>query len=551
MKRKLAIILLSVLLFTALSLFAVACENNDYDKNNKDDTSENVGEVEDEDSGNIEDKAYAVTFEVDEHITITVGDVEGNIAYSLDGNGKGTKDGTGSVVFKVNYADGFECYDKIELSPDTAYDGFYEVGGAYIITKISGDITVSISSRAVTDMPDFAADGEYNMPVMVINTKSAAPILDKENYVNCQVTVTNTQEKFTLTEVTAGIRGRGNSTWHMPKKPYKLKFDSKVDLFGNGSAKKWTLIANYDDKSMLRNYLAYAIGGQFEDIGEYTTKTQFVELYLNGSYEGVYLVCEQTEVGKTRVNIEDNINKYSPENIGYLLELDGHSLSDVEDLDFFMSNDLPFAIKSPEYDDLPDISLFSPYVEYIKGYMNDMFAVLENGTYEEICEYIDVNTFAESYIVHELFKSVDVGYLSFFVFKKENDNHLYCGPLWDFDISAGNCDYNADCIDPENLFSKENNIWYKNLLNHEEFVSLVSEKLASYERTVRDTLDSVNQLATDFAASYDRNFERWQILGEYVWPNTPELVAIDSWQGQIEYLTDWLTKSLDYLLLIY
>ena len=98
------------------------------------------------------------------------------------------------------------------------------------------------------------------MPVMVINTVDEAPILDKENYVTCSISVSNAKAEYCFNELSAGIRGRGNTTWNMPKKPYKVKFDSKIDLFGNGAAKKWTLIANYSDPSLIRKYLAYMIG---------------------------------------------------------------------------------------------------------------------------------------------------------------------------------------------------------------------------------------------------------------------------------------------------
>lgn len=218
-------------------------------------------------------------------------------AYSRSKSGELLKDGEGQVNFEVIPNLGYKV-GNITVTPSSGYKnlkGEEETlrANTYRITKITSDITVHIEMEIDT----------LELPVMVINTLNSVPILDKENYVNCNVSVFNADEDYCFMRISADIRGRGNSSWTMPKKPYKLKFDAKVDLFGNGSAKTWTLIANYNDPSLIRNYLAYSSGAVFESIKETTTKVQFVELYLNDEYEGVYLICEQNEVGSTRVDI--------------------------------------------------------------------------------------------------------------------------------------------------------------------------------------------------------------------------------------------------------
>ncbi len=501
--------------------------------------------------------AYEITFE-GEHVTITVyrnddytaAGEQTTTAWSRDGDtGVLLKNGEGQVNFKIEVDLGYKLSEEaVTVSPKT-YKNLKdpsETGAenTYRITKITGDIIVTVHTEI----------DALDLPVMEINTENAAPIVDKENYVSCEVSVSNTGEGgYTLANASAGIRGRGNSTWEMPKKPYRIKFDEKTDLFHNGEAKNWTLIANYCDKSLMRNYLAYTIGGEMTAIKDTTTTVQMVELYLNGSYEGVYLVCEQNEVGKNRVNIEDDINQYQPDAIGYLLELDARVPTEgAEDIDYVVVEGVPFAIKSPDYGDIESNDIeWVDYVSYIKGYLQDVFAALRSEDWAQVQSYIDADSFAESYIVHELFHMVDVGYSSFYVYKKGEAKELFSGPVWDFDVSSGNCNYQEDAINPEYLWAAERNIFYQLLLTYDEFRALVKEKLSSYQNTISGKIENADDEAQSLSRSFDRNFVRWQILGVEISPNPPELVAIDTWQGQIEYLQEWLQRSLAYMVSVY
>ena len=404
---------------------------------------------------------------------------------------------------------------------------------------------------------------------MVINTENSAPILDKDNYVNCTVSVFNADNEFCFSGEGAGIRGRGNTTWEMPKKPYKLKFNKKIDLFGNGKATKWTLIANYSDPSLMRNYLAYSIGAELDNISSTTTKVQFVELYVNDSYDGVYLICEQNEVGETRVDIEDDFAiAQKPENMGFLLEMDGRASAESKQAkDFFTLDDSnygnkffatgqsrDYAIQSPEIKDAGDN--WDLYYNYIRNYIHQCMLSVSGSDYEKVKELIDVKSFADAYIVHELFNCKDVGQSSFFIFKKENDK-LYCGPIWDFDTSSGNCNFNdtsyqeKDSSDYDCLWAKELNIWYYYLLQHTEFQQLVSEKLKGYKQKIVDSINNSIEKVSNLSSSFLRNFKRWDILGKYVWPNSDDLVAITTWEGHVEYLKEWLLNSLNYMISIY
>ncbi|MBO4798279.1 MAG: CotH kinase family protein, partial [Candidatus Methanomethylophilaceae archaeon] len=193
------------------------------------------------------------------------------------------------------------------------------------------------------DSPEYS--GEDKLPDMRIDT-NGAEIIDKDAYVPCTVSVDSSEDSFT--DASAEIKGRGNSTWGQPKKPYSLRFDQKTDLFGNGYAKTWVLLANYLDKSMIRNYLAFSAAEALEL--DYTTSAQFVNLYLNGEYLGVYLVAEKIQIGKDRVDIgvpDDFLG--NAEDFSFILEMDSHAAeSGEEDADFFTLGGRYYVIKDPD-----------------------------------------------------------------------------------------------------------------------------------------------------------------------------------------------------------
>ena len=380
-------------------------------------------------------------------------------------------------------------------------------------------------------------------PIVSISTENSKQISSKEEYITCQVSVSNAQTEFCFEDKEAKIKGRGNSTWLMPKKPYKLKFDSKVDLFGNGKAKTWTLIANYCDKSLSRNLMAYSIA---REIGfNYTTSTQCVDLFVNDVYQGVYLVCEQIQVDKNRVNISSNLSNVDT---GYLIELDSRAPNEgQEGKDYFVIDGYNYAIKDP---DVEDEEFTSEHFNFIKDYFTSSYNSLISNDYEIIKNYIDVESFAKCYLVEELFNNIDVGFSSFY-FYKDSGGKLCAGPVWDFDISSGNCDYTENGNDYNSLYAKEQNIWFKKLLAYQQFQDLVSDLLESYKDRISLKIDEVANYQRQHAYDNKLNFEAWQILGTYVWPNPSEIVSLKTWEKQLDYLTNWLKKSLNYLSSVY
>ncbi len=397
------------------------------------------------------------------------------------------------------------------------------------------DQTISITAEQSEEIEAIFVQEELSLPIISLTTNGDE--ITKEEYLDCQVTIKNTDEKFTLENAGARIRGRGNSTWEYDKKPYKLKFDVRQNLFGNGYAKDWTLITNHSDLSLSRNYLAQSVASLFDNINE-TTATQFVELYINGKYLGVYLLCEQIEVQENRVNITEN----SEIDTGYLIELDGRK--DGYGFDLLGKY---YVIKDPD----TDSELFTEEHEaFIKNYLEScMFALVEND-YQKVTELIDVNSFADAYIVYELLKSADAGYSSFFM-HKDAGGKLVCGPVWDFDRSLGIVGHSKDAKPYDALWAREQNVWFCTLLEFSEFRELVGEKLIEYAPKIEEKLIECYDYLYENRDSFDRNFEKWRILGTFVWPNDDELTELDTWDLQVEYTRTYLKNSLDFLLETY
>ncbi len=391
----------------------------------------------------------------------------------------------------------------------------------------------------------FAGSG---LSVIAIDTSTGVDVTSKENYINCTITAYDSMGAYHVAEQSAQIRGRGNSTWTQgfPKKPYKIKLDVKRDIFGFGKARDWVLLADYIDKTLLRNNMAYTVAGMLSEL-EASPDCRSVEVYLNGKYHGVYLLCEQVEVNKHRVEIDDSVAYLDT---GYLIEFDGWSYQTPETEiivpDQFTSN-RGYSIKFPS-----DEGLTEEHKAFIRDYLVRCMSAIRGTDYDAVCELIDVKSFAQAYIVFEAFKCADTDYSSLF-FYKDSGGKLECGPVWDFDMGLGNVEHKGNGIfeNPKTLWTKDKCPWFNALLKHEEFKALVGEELHANEQLIRDTVAEIVKYATDHSASYEKNFERWQTLGQDTWTSPPYITAITTWEGQLDFAINYFEESLAYMLEYY
>ncbi len=408
--------------------------------------------------------------------------------------------------------------------------------------------TINYSPTESTTVYAIFVEDFFELPVISISTVNGANIVSKDTYLDCLVRALENGE-IALSNRSAKVRGRGNTSWEeSDKKPYKLKFDEKTSLLGMTEAKDFTLIPNYTDKSLIRNYITYQVAKELSHLGE-TPDCVLCELWLNGEYRGVYLACEQIEVNGGRVEIEDDLSKTD---IGYLIELDGRG----DGLNFKVETTLKnnaaalgtkseriYVIKSPD----PDSPyLYSTHIAFIRDYVTSCMRALESKDYERVKSLIDVDSFAQAYIVFELFRGADVGWSSFFL-HKDAGGKIECGPVWDFDRAIGNIDYNRDAYKIDNLYAKNNNEWFFGLLQFEEFKALVSKYLSEYKPIIEKTLSDAYDYAYSCSLSFNRNFEKWDILNIYVRPNCAEMVAAKTWEEQVAFVQLYVAQSLSYM----
>ncbi len=350
---------------------------------------------------------------------------------------------------------------------------------------LDGEIIENESTVALETNKDYTLFCEGNsytfevllsssVPSIHITTESgsmAAVHADKSHKEKASVVIYSNGEAVIDKELEY-IKGRGNASWTYVKKPYNIKFDKKTDLFGMGKAKKWTLLANYIDPTLMRNVVAYNLA---EDLGlQFTSKHISVDLYIDNEYYGNYLLCESVEVGETRVDIEDlegntedvnegieldectaggdrttnyqklpaNSQKWlnipnNPEDIsgGYLLEYELPDRYINEVCGFVTERNQPLVLKAPE-------NASEAQVKYISAYYQEF----ENAVYSEngynslgkhYTEYIDVESFVKMYLFQEFVKNLDAGITSFFIYKDKGSDKFVAAPVWDFDRALG------------------------------------------------------------------------------------------------------------------
>ncbi len=366
-----------------------------------------------------------------------------------------------------------------------------------------------------------------------INTNYQA--INRETYVPGSVSVDNGAQ--TTLEATMKIRGRGNSTWVLyEKKPYRIKFDERQSVLGMKAAKDYVLLSEHGDKSLLRNFIVHKIAQSSEL--DYVFETRFVEVYLNNYYEGLYLLTEQVEVDKNRLSLEDS-NLY---NGGFMVELETWDRSaelGEEDVDWVEVDGRAYIIVHPDQDDYTEAEM-KQKANYIKSYLQNTYQSMKNGTYQS---YIDVEELMDYFIIQELTKNVDVNYSSVFMYKDYNGK-LKMGPLWDFDISMGNGDYYPS--NPEGFWAV-NHPYLTELRKDANFKTQYKARFKAFLEKEQDWLNELDYAYQMISIAAANNFSRWNILDQYIWPNSSEMMSRHTHEEQYEYVREWLIDRIHWL----
>ncbi len=346
---------------------------------------------------------------------------------------------------------------------------------------------------------------------------------------------------------------RGNSTALTDKLSYNFKLSSKKDVLGLGEGKKWCVLANHFDKTMLRNKISYDFA---DNLGlPVKLETEFVDLYIDNVYEGLYLLTEPVSDGKNRVDIDINNGEFIIERCTYREDI-------AKELFQSPIYNLNFGFKAPDYEDITADQRDQMMISISKAE-----EAIQSGKQSDIEKLIDLDSFAAMYVFEELFKNIDYSFDSNYFYIK--GGKLYAGPIWDMDLSMGNV---SSIYEFESYYKYNNSIqngvtygngsgdsteglwaladWYEALLKYDFFERLVAAKFdlaeAPFEQLyTRDgVIDQlVNQYETALLRNYDRTY--WDLTNVYskYERETPD----DTYLANVEYLKSWLEKRKKWL----
>ena len=348
-----------------------------------------------------------------------------------------------------------------------------------------------------------------SLPKVYITTPNGVGITSKTVWMeNCTIRIIDEYGTEKL-NINASIKGRGNTTWtDYPKKPYAIKLDSKSEVLGMPKHKRWVLLANWMDRTLLRNDVAFEMARRIMD---WAPRGKFVELYLNDVHKGNYYLCEQIKVDKNRVNIDEldektDFTDASQITGGYILEYDKNNPITGE-INYFYSKikNYPITIKEPDEEVIT--SHEHPGFLYIQEYINNLEQLFEDDKNEkvrwsEIKELIDVKSYIDWWLVHELTFNREPAHPKSSYMYKMGNGKLYAGPVWDFD--CGTFQINTTIGLPIVLYNKY-------LFKYTEFKLAVKERWAEVKETFADIDNYILKQAELIKSSNEANIKKWPI----------------------------------------
>lgn len=382
------------------------------------------------------------------------------------------------------------------------------------------------------------ADSYSGFPVLALMTENAKPVNSKEEWVPGRVVFDPQQSDYEAYSGSMEIKGRGHNSWGQPKKPYNIKLSEKAAMMGMNKHKRWVLLANAGDRTLMRNRVAYRIGRMTQL--PWTSDTRYVDVMLNGKFVGNYVLTEQIRVDKNRVDIVEAEPGMTPEQVGYLLEFDRY----VEDNYFYTHRrQLPVNVKEPDEKLLTadQKTYISEYVDRIEGLLYDGEQV--DPAYRDL---IDIDTFIDWWIVIELTENRDTKLPGSCYMYKDARGKLCAGPLWDFDLTTfqGSTrefmqyDYEVDLSATSHT---SRSLWYKRLFSDPVFKARAKERWQQYKASFATIGAFIDEQKSLIEVSALRNWELWT-LG--VGSNRDELLA---WDEAVERLKTNYEKRLKWL----
>ena len=383
----------------------------------------------------------------------------------------------------------------------------------------------------------------YNLPVFYIEIEGGKEVKSREKYLSATLTVdtsTAAGEFPGLNTSQILIRGRGHFSWKFNKKPYKIRFEKKTSVLGLNASKNWVLIANYTDRSLMQNYLAMEMGKVMTNI-PYHSNQYPVDVFVNGSYRGVYTFGEQLEAKEERIDLEES---FTEPDTDYLLEVGGYDEGDVYGRDYFHAGTLRYiAIKHPD-----STQLTKEQLDFLTDYVRDADeAVRMLDGYED---YIDVDSLIDWVIIHELTYNLDCCFRRSCYLIKEKGGKLKMGPIWDFDLAFGSF-YRYTSGDWATIGSNGGYVgvtWMNYLKKDPAFMAKMKARWKQIRQPLLDTaLNSLDEMHVLIKPSAEMNFKVWNILGKSVSSQPSSHKKYNTYDKMVQRLRDFIVNRYNWL----
>ena len=379
-------------------------------------------------------------------------------------------------------------------------------------------------------------DTEYpyaGIPRIVIETDNHQAIKDRETEVSAKLQIwgKNSPESEIM-ELT--IRGRGNTSWEMPKKSYKIEFVNKQEMLGMPKDKDWALIANYADKTLMKNYLLYHLSAKLG--AYYAPRCDFAELYINNEYLGVYLLTETIKIGKNRINIPNKDNSYIVE----IAQNNRHT-----DLVFYThiiktdSIGKPFRVHEPKEPSKETLSTLINHVEDFENYLK----TIQLGKKNDVSQWMDLSECIKHYWIQEFSKNPDAAGYSSLYFTWEKEGLIRMGPVWDFDLAFGS--HSNETINQTDKWYIKSGYWHSyifkdSIANHSRIEYWLENKIQFANTEV--VVDSIRNLLQDAAKN---NFKKWAILQSTTYKYHRH--AYNTYEDAVEDLKKWIKERIHWI----
>ena len=407
-----------------------------------------------------------------------------------------------------------------------------------------------------------------NLPIVILDTEGQSIPDEPKITARMQIIDNGPTARNAITDTPTGYDGfigieiRGSTSQAFPKKQYGVETrdengdDLNVSLLGMPEENDWILYAPYSDKSLMRNVLAYELANR---MGRYASRTRFCEVVLNGDYQGVYVLMEKIKRDSERVDI----NKLKDDEIsgddltgGYLIRIDRRDGFEGES---WQSNYPPayptdarihYQYREPDAEDI-----VPEQIAYIQSFIERFESTMDSETFDDAAtgfpSIVDLGSFVDFFLVTEIAKNVDGYRLSTYLHKDKdsNDPRLHAGPVWDFNIAFGNANYNFGDVPTGLHVAYEDQgdypiaFWWNKMVQSDPFQDALALRWAELRQGVLHP-DSLAEWVDDTASLLDeaqtRNFQRWPILGEFVWPNVDGYENRTTYASEVDQLKQWL-----------